>query len=216
MPRKREFKPRLRSSGFRDAKLIVVATEGTHTEKKYFEDMASPEYFANPRVHVAILDRLTTASSPEIVIKTLDEFKKEYRLNQYDELWMVIDVDRWGEKKLSFIATQCYQKSYSLAVSNPCFELWLLLHIKSLDDYAQAELAELAENKKEGERTRLERELAKLLGSFSKNKLDTAQFFPYVKIAINRARKLDTNPNHRWPNGLGSRVYLLAETIIND
>jgi hypothetical protein len=34
---KREFKPRLRGRNLRDAKLIVIAAEGTQTEKKYFE-----------------------------------------------------------------------------------------------------------------------------------------------------------------------------------
>ncbi|MCP4704182.1 MAG: RloB domain-containing protein [candidate division Zixibacteria bacterium] len=214
MPAKRVFKPRLRRSNVRDARLIVIATEGNHTEPKYFKDMASPEYYRNSRIHVEILDRLTTDSAPEHVMNMLDQFKREFRLNKYDELWMVIDVDRWGKKKLSSIAAQCLQKNYSLAVSNPCFELWLLLHLKSLADYTPVELAEFVENKKENHRTRLEKELVKLLGSFSKKNPDMTRFLPYVKTAIDRARKLDTSPEHRWPNSLGSRVYLLAEKII--
>ncbi len=35
---KRRFKTRDRMSGNRDAKLIVIATEGEKTEKKYFEE----------------------------------------------------------------------------------------------------------------------------------------------------------------------------------
>ncbi|HEY83828.1 MAG TPA: RloB domain-containing protein [Chloroflexi bacterium] len=195
--------------------MIIIATEGTNTEKKYFEDLASPEYYHNPRVHIEVLQRLTTASSPEHIIKLLDQFKRQFRLNKYDELWMVIDMDRWGDAKLSNIATQCKQKQYFLAVSNPSFELWLLLHIKSLADYTQSELEEFIENKKINRRTKLEKELVKILGSFNKNNPDTSQFLPYVDIAIDRARGRDTNPDHRWPISLGSRVYLLAENIIN-
>ena len=211
---KRKFRPRYRSSNVRDAKLIVIATEGTNTEKQYFEDMVSPAYYRNSKVHVTVLDRETTASSPEHIIKLLDKFKQEFRLNKYDELWMVIDVDRWGDKKLSFIATQCVQKGYGLAVSNPSFELWLLLHIKSLEEHTQAELDEFLENRKIGYRTRLEQEIFTILGSFNKNNLDTSQFLPHVGDAIDRAREIDKDVEHRWPIGLGSRVFLIVEKIV--
>jgi hypothetical protein len=71
---------------------------------------------------------------------------------------MVIDVDRWGDKKLSFIARQCKQKEYFLAVSNPCSDLWFLLHKKSLAQYPDETLNEFLENKKKNRRTRLESE----------------------------------------------------------
>jgi hypothetical protein len=64
MASRRKFRPRTRSSGSRGLyKLVIIATEGTHTEKRYFEDMAS-QYYHNPRVHVEVLERLTNASSP--------------------------------------------------------------------------------------------------------------------------------------------------------
>jgi len=196
------------------SRLIIIATEGTHTEKKYFEDMVT-QYYHNPRVHVQVLERLTSASSPEHVLKVLNSFEKEYLLGKDDELWMVIDLDRWHNRELGSVAAQCKQKDYRLAVSNPCFELWLLLHVKSPDDYTDVELQELAENKHVSEkRTRLERELLDKLGSYNKSNPDTSKFLPFVDIAIERARALDPHPEHRWPNGLGTRVYLLAETII--
>jgi hypothetical protein len=216
MSQKREFKPRTRRTNLRDAKLIVIATEGTNTEKKYFQDMASPKYYRNPRVHVEVLDRAITASAPEYVMRMLDQFKQEYSLRVYDQLWMVIDVDTWGEEKLSLMAQECLQKNYLLAVSNPCFEIWLLLHIKSLDDYTQEELRELVENEKINHRTRLEKELVELLGSYNKHNPDTDLFLPFIQTAIDRARSLDTHPEHRWPNALGTRVYLLAEAITNN
>ncbi len=211
---KREFKPRYRSNNVRDAKLIVIATEGANTETKYFQDIISPEYYHNSKVHVAVLNRETTASSPEHIIKLLDKFRREFQLNKYDELWMVIDVDAWGDNKLSLIAAQCEQKGFYLAVSNPSFELWLLLHLKSLNEYTQTELDEFLENKKVSRKTKLERELSNLLGSFNKSNLDTTPFLPHVNKAIDRATKLDINNKHRWPVGLGSRVYLLVGRII--
>jgi hypothetical protein len=84
-----------------------------------------------------------------------------------------------------------------------------------LSDYADVELQELAENKHVSDkRTRLEIELVDELGSYNKSNPNTSKFLPFVGMAIDRARKLDTHPEHRWPNSLGTRVYLLAEAIM--
>ena len=47
-----------------------------------------------------------------------------------DELCLVIDRDKqsWTEATISEVAQFCHAKQYILALSNPCFELWLLIH----------------------------------------------------------------------------------------
>ncbi len=215
MPIKRKFRPRKRRSGVRNPKLIIIATEGTHTEPTYFRDLTSPRYFYNSRIHVEVLEREGTASAPEYIMKALDRFCDRYYYEEgLDELWLVVDTDRWGDKKLADVATKCHQKGYQMAVSNPCFELWLLLHLKSLSEYPADILDDFRENRKVGNRTCLERELVNLLGEFNKSSLKTEHFLPYVEDAITRAREID-KPEPRWPNDLGSRVYLLAEKIMD-
>ena len=73
---KRRFKPLSRPSAFRDAKLIIIATEDSKAEPKYFRDVAA--YYKNPKVHVEVLTRPGTASSPEYVINMLDKFKQKF------------------------------------------------------------------------------------------------------------------------------------------
>jgi hypothetical protein len=214
VPEKRYFSPRTRRSGIRDPKLIIIAAEGTRTERAYFEDMASPRYFYNPRIHVEVLEREETRSAPEDVLEALDTFYGQYKLKDSDELWIVLDTDHWGDSKLAEVATQCHQKGYYMAVSNPCFELWLLLHLRALQTYPPEILVELQENRKTGERSRLDKELVTLLGEYNKTAPKTEHFLPHVTKAIEHARSLDTYPEHRWPHSLGSRVYLLAERII--
>lgn len=211
---KRQFKPRTRTSGVRDARLIIIATEGNKTEPHYFNAIAT--YYRNSKVHVEVLERKSTASAPEHVITELDKFRREYSLNEHDELWLVIDLDGWGSGKLSEVSTQCEQKNYGFAVSNPCFEVWLLLHVATLDSYTEQELIELIENRKSNKnsKTRLEKELTKLCGAYNKENLDTSPFLEHVAVAIERARAIDIHPTHRWPNQLGTRVYLLAESIL--
>ncbi len=216
MPKKREFLSRKRKSGIRDPKLIIIATEGSNTEPIYFKDMASPRYFYNPRIHVEVLEREGTKSAPECVIEALNQFSDEYHYEEgLDELWLVVDTDDWGDEKLADIATKCQQKGYEMAVSNPCFELWLLLHVTSLSEYTDETLDEFRENRRQGDRTRVERELVVLIGEFSKSSLKTEHFLPHIEDTIARARELDEYPEHRWPNDLGSRVYLLAEKIMD-
>jgi len=218
MPAKREFRSHLRKRGVREPRrFIVIATEGTKTEKQYFEAMALADAFTpTSKVHIEVLEKLSTDSSPTHIIEMLDAFKRKYVLRKYDELWMVIDLDQWQDRELGTVAAQCVQKNYQLAVSNPCFELWLLLHFKSLDDYTDAELVEMAKNKHvTAKRTWLDKELVNVLGSYNKAAIKPTRFFPFANVAIARAKDLDTSPEHRWPNTLGTRVYLLVESIKN-
>ena len=63
-------------------------------------------------------------------MKQLNDYKEQYALEADDELWLVIDKDRWTEAMLSRVATECAQDEYMhMALSNPCIELWLLLHL---------------------------------------------------------------------------------------
>ena len=51
--RSRNSLMRERREAFRDARLIVIATEGKDTERIYFTELAKE--YTNPRVHVHIL-----------------------------------------------------------------------------------------------------------------------------------------------------------------
>ena len=81
---------RERREAFRDARLIVIASEGKDTERIYFKALA--EEYTNPRVHVHILERSENEqnnSSPEHVLKQLNDYKGQYALESDDELWLV-------------------------------------------------------------------------------------------------------------------------------
>lgn len=216
MPHKRQFPKRVRISGVRDAKLIIIATEGSKTEPRYFREMASQKYYPNSRVKVWILEKEDdTASSPKHVLRELDRYKDEFYVEEDDELWLVIDLDNWGDGKIAQVASLCQQKNYKLAVSNPCFELWLLLHIRTLEEYTPQELEDFQNNQKtDSNRTPLESELLDILGEYNKSNIKVECFLPHVEEAIDRAQALDLHPEHRWPNSLGSRVYQVAKKIL--
>jgi hypothetical protein len=200
----------------RDARLIVIATEDTDATTSYFAAMASPKYYQNSKVHVEVLARETKASAPEYILAQLNQWLTEYQIGEDDELWLVIDVDRWGDKKLNQIAKECFQKKIDLAVSNPAIELWFLLHLTDVMQYDENMRHELQRNTKVSpKRTRLEKTIIDLVGRYDKGNLHVDDYLPHVESAIAWAEKLDTNPNDRWPQQLGTRVYLLARSIIN-
>ncbi len=215
MPReRREFK---RPSFVRIVqKLFVIATEGVNTEIKYFEQFKSEEYYNNQSIFIEVLKRLTTDSSPAVVIKQLNNFSKEFNLKEGDELWMVIDRDKqsWSTQQIAEVARLCIQKRYGFALSNPCFELWLLLHRKDINEYTVAIKEQLLRNLKTGRRGQVEMELLAICGTYNKSNLNVDDYLPHVNVAIQRAEALTQNVNERWPDYLGSHVYKLVRKLM--
>ena len=208
------YTDRERIAGRRDIrKLFVIVSEGEKTEKIYFDDLSADKRFHHPSVHVETIQ--SADSSPEHVLAKLTDFNKTYELGADDELWLVIDRDRWEVPMLRRVTQEALQKRFCVADSNPCFELWLLLHHRSLDNYSDDQQEELRQNRQIGRRKRLERELVDICGSYSKSKLKTSDYLPHISTAIENARKSDIRPNDRWLNQIGSRVYKLVQSIID-
>ena len=53
------------------------------------------------------------------------------------------------------------------------------------------------------------------MGSYHESSYDAQMLIEHVETAIERARALDKNSTDRWPQTLGTRVYLLAESVMN-
>ena len=210
---------RERREAFRDARLIVIASEGKDTERIYFRALAKE--YTNPRVHVHILERSEDEqnnSSPEHVLKQLDDYKGHYELESDDELWLVVDRDRWTEAMLSHVATECAQDNFMhVALSNPCIELWLLLHLVDATLLTSEEEQLWMENRRKSKNADpyLKVRLRQEMGSYHESSYDAKMLIEHVEVAIARAKALDENPADRWPQTLGTRVYLLAESVLN-
>ena len=180
----------------RDTKLFIVATEGKETEKQYFR------MFNSTRIKVEILATTEDGkSSPEYVLERLDTFKERYDLTEDDMLWLVSDVDRWGDKKLSSVCSQARQRSYNLAISNPCFEVWLTLHFEDI-------------NTQDRTCDNFKARLRIILGSYNGSNLDISAYKPHTQDAVNRAKNLHPSSQQDWPPTLGTHVYRLVEILL--
>lgn len=125
-------------------KLYIIAAEGYRTEYNYF--MALQRKYENDfrlsNVHFEFIDRLDSGNShPSVVLETINSFthklEQQYKLREnYDELWLIIDTDEYHNRQAAIdkINQKCLESSlYQLGLSNPCFELWLILHFVDLN-----------------------------------------------------------------------------------
>jgi hypothetical protein len=197
--------------------VISIAGEGK-TEEQYFDGIRDME-----NSHLILIDRLEkleesdTKSHPNHVIELLDERKKywkEYGIES-NELWMVVDRDKQNvtEKQMIAIIEKCKTEGYNLALSNPAFEFWLLLHITSIDIYDQKVLLENGKDTVKSKKRYIEKELSTLIGGYNKRKLHFEHFEPGIKDAIQRAKVLQIN-NERLLDELGTNICLLVEKLI--
>jgi hypothetical protein len=122
-----------RQKPFRDARRFFVAVEGERTEKWYLDGLQAHGLVDERRVQVLVLEAEEGRSAPKWVLSRLDaavsapaaRFKRGL-----DEAWMVLDVDRWPRPELTASARECRERGWSMALSNPCFEVWLILHLE--------------------------------------------------------------------------------------
>ncbi|MBN1755322.1 RloB domain-containing protein [bacterium] len=196
-----------RKTGFRDAKLIVVASEGEQPERNYFD--ALRKKYSKPNLHLEFQrERDLSLSAPRYVLEELNSFRRKYSLNKNDELWMIIDKDNWTDNELNYISRCCIQKNYNYAISNPCFELWLLLHITDVDQ----ELITSINNTSSKCRI-VKNKLNNYLADHGVSINDCEYFITIINEAIHRAQSLEDSSN-RWPQGIGTQIHHLIERLI--
>jgi hypothetical protein len=112
---------------------ILVIVEGEVTEAGYFKELRKA--FRNPLVAVEIDD---AGGVPKTLVERAAARKREAERDaksrrdeflRYDEVWCVFDVDE--HPHLPDARQQARDNGIELAVSNPCFELWALLHFQA-------------------------------------------------------------------------------------
>ena len=103
--------------------VVRVLTEGRRTE---------PDYFIlwrrrNARVHLDLAD---SGMTPDALVGRAKEHQRGQPRRRadrdFDEIWCVFDTDE--HENLAQAVEDARQSGIDVAVSNPCFELWLVLH----------------------------------------------------------------------------------------
>ncbi len=190
---------RARPSTHRDARLFIIATEGEKSEPAYFEALDRLGIVDADRFLLVILRSTEGNSAPTHVVDRLSQEASKHQLMPLDEKWVVVDTDRWQTNlvEASQLATQ---RGIQLAVSNPCWEVWLLQHL----DAPPVPLPTACNE--------CERSLRVLLGGYSKQDAPAGLITSEsVARATGRCRRISAVD--RWPQSPGSHVGELLAAL---
>jgi hypothetical protein len=111
---------------------ILVVCEGEKTEPIYFEGLAREEEVRLLRVEVVPSGGVPKSVVERAVSMKRDALREARRQRDdnlaYDEVWCVFDVDE--HPKLPEALDQARANEVQIVLSNPCFELWIVLHFE--------------------------------------------------------------------------------------
>ena len=117
-----------RSLRMPEARVVRVHTEGRVTERDYLNHWAR-------RSRGVLISWGASGMSPlSLVARAREEVNRSRRFGSrqgslsFDEIWCVFDVDEHPNRSQAIFEAR--QSDINVAVSNPCFELWLVLHVE--------------------------------------------------------------------------------------
>ncbi|WP_054749833.1 RloB family protein [Ruminiclostridium josui] len=223
------------------SKIIFLSFEGSVTEEEYFEIVSNFDKIKTKIQFISVAEDavntnykfrtpeqklLLSKSRPKQLLERIEQFKAEkeeiYQFSKYpeDEFWIVTDVDNntssiWINEWNDTIK-KCDEKRYGYAISNPFFEIWLLLHhLEATEEDKSFAVTDNQPYKPTSHfRNRLRRDAK---APMKKDKHISSKHYNELKIrqAIERARTLHINCNDKWPKYFATTVYILLEKIID-
>ncbi|WP_329065531.1 RloB family protein [Streptomyces sp. NBC_01429] len=116
----REGSGRRRGPVRRSARTMLIVCGSKETERQYLQGLR--DHLRNPAVSVVVRGK---ACSPTQLV-AYARGQRDLNPGGYDEVWCVFDVDDYIDVADAALAAR--RQGIRIAVSNPCFELWLLLH----------------------------------------------------------------------------------------
>ena len=169
---------------------VLIVCGGKATEPSYFRGLKKER--RNPAVRVVV-------DSKGVDPVSLVRFAAQKRDSTgCDEVWCVIDVDEFD---IAEALAAARKKGVNLAISNPCFEYWLLLHF---------ELCAAPLTCFDDVRTRLVRHLPR----YDKTTLSFADFAPGVDDAIERAQSRCDTVGAEHTRNPSTGVWALVRQVI--
>ena len=190
-----------RNVAFEDRhRFLIIAIEGVETEPRYFMEFRTSR---EARIQMKLVPNSNHKSSPEEVLERLIYYFRRNGMRG-DEGWIVIDRDAWTETELNNVHREANERGFYVALSNPCFELWLYLHLCDARPF--------------NDRHDCQRGLAGVLVGYSpdtKGAYDAPWLIANVTRAIERAKGLDEEKQNTWQRRQSTRVYKLVERLLD-
>ena len=215
----RESLPLVREGGFKEAeKLFILAYEGEKTEPYYFNGLRGSDLFNDSGIIeiISLVRSNRSGTDPFSVKSLLKAAKSTFRFKSTDEFWLVVDRDHWETKhKHSFdqIISECeIEGNFFMALSNPCFEIWIILHFVDPSSWTNEQMAMIYENQKSGGKNYLSKYISTVLGKGYSKTPPILDMLPFTQLAIDRAKMIDKFD--KYPKEVGTHIYKLVEKLI--
>ncbi|MDF7809897.1 RloB family protein [Hymenobacter sp. YC55] len=204
MRKSRGYKRETPSRLLRDYKVFAIACEGQKREPEYFNVFR----YMSDRIKIDIIEdvvsdgeNIENKSAPNWVLDRAMKYIDRVGLVEEDYLWFVIDSDRWDVDQIRVLAEHCARfANWQIVISNPCFEVWLYFHKRS--DILSSASDSCSKFKFE-------------ISTFENGGYHPYKFIPYLQDAITNAKNADTNADHYLPEVKATKVYQLAEALLN-
>lgn len=207
-----------RKSGNKEPKnKYYIVPEGDKTEIKYFCGIRDNAQYLKIKqlIDIVLLENDNDESHPK---KKLENFKKTLDAGnivfdkEIDKVCFIFDRDpqNFKEKQFEDIKKQCEYNGYILCITNPTFELFLLMHS---DKVFKLDKEKMLLNEKQGNKRFLEIEVSKEFGH-GKINLDFDKFKSKVWTAIKNEKNFCEDLDG-LKTQLGSNIGLVLENIIN-
>lgn len=140
-------KPLKRTRGVRqEQRRYLIYCEGECTEVQYFRGLRTEVRTLPVSICVG-----GEHGEPKSLVRAAIEHKKrasrscEDRRTEYDEVWCVIDVEApRPHAGLGEALALARRHGVEVVLTNPCFELWILLHFRDVSGYHTSEAAQKA------------------------------------------------------------------------
>lgn len=194
---------RFRKEGTRKPRTkIIIVCEGKETEINYFNG------FKTRNSGVDIIPLHGKCTDPKNIVLFAEEgmkFKWSVDLIEGDSIWCVFDVDENKSHTIKDTYNYAKARNIKIALSNPSFELWFLLHYK--DIFSPITRQEVI------------RELKTFIPDYDKTKKVNDLLFIKLNNAIARSKKLnlkhikDQNELFSTESNPSSQVFELIEFI---
>jgi hypothetical protein len=113
---------------------ILIACEGSKTEPIYFNSIRND--LRSPTLEIIVLPPQKKTDPGNIIERLIEErqkMKNEKRWTTNDAAWAVFDGDEHIERSKENWQTainRANSQKINLAITNPCFELWYLIHFQ--------------------------------------------------------------------------------------
>lgn len=107
---------------------ILIICEGEKTEVNYLKEIRVEKRISDKLLHIK---KCSLGTNPKKVLECAikESGYKRGKFENFDEVWIVIDRDEHHDFAQTVLDAKT--KNINVAHSNPCFELWLLLHFEN-------------------------------------------------------------------------------------